>query len=212
MTNPEAEAACPRPLRRDAEVNLRRILGAARDVFAEAGFDASMETIAARADVGVGTLYRRFPHKADLFNAVVEDARARTRQIADEVLSDVPAGDAVFEFVRRCVAVPGCWRATITAPPWSSGARAALERIAPLLDEILTRSQDAGTVRRDAAVTDIVVVLMAVRSVADLCDARVPDSSARFLELALDGLRPDHRALSPGPISLDALGSIFGDD
>ena len=107
-----------RPLRRDAEVNLGRIFAAARDVFAEQGFDASMEAIAARAQVGVGTLYRRFPTKAALLSAVVDAARARNRQIAREVLDDVPAAEAVFEFVRRCVAAPSTWRAAIAAPPW----------------------------------------------------------------------------------------------
>ena len=65
-----------RPLRRDAEVNLNRILSAARDSFAEHGYEASMEDIALRADVGVGTLYRRFPNKADLLNAVVDSVPA----------------------------------------------------------------------------------------------------------------------------------------
>ena len=68
---------------------LGRILAAARDVFAEQGYDASMEAIATRADVGVGTLYRRFPTKADLFKAVVDAARRRVREIAEEVLADV---------------------------------------------------------------------------------------------------------------------------
>ena len=111
-----------RPLRRDAEVNLGRILDAARDVFAEQGYDAPMEAIATRADVGVGTLYRRFPTKADLFSAVVEAARQRNREIAEEVLADVAPGEAVFEFVRRCMAVPSVWRDTISAPPWASCA------------------------------------------------------------------------------------------
>src|SRR6202034_3518302 len=107
-----------RPLRRDAEVNLSRILSAARDSFAEHGYEASMEDIALRADVGVGTLYRRFPNKADLLDAVVEAAQERKRQIAEAVLSEVTAEEGVFEFVRRCIAVPSCWRATISAPPW----------------------------------------------------------------------------------------------
>ena len=77
-----------------------------------------MEEIAVRADVGVGTLYRRFPNKADLLNAVVEAAHERKRQIAETVLADVAPEDGVFEFVRRCIAVPSCWRATIAAPPW----------------------------------------------------------------------------------------------
>ncbi len=77
-TNVTHEATDAKPLRRDAELNLARILLAARDVFGEYGYDASMEQIAARAEVGIGTLYRRFPNKADLCAAVVDAATDRT--------------------------------------------------------------------------------------------------------------------------------------
>jgi AcrR family transcriptional regulator len=166
-----------RPLRRDAEVNLSRILVAARDVFAEHGYEASMEEIAIRADVGVGTLYRRFPHKADLLDAVVKAAHERKRLIAEAVLSDVAPEDGVFEFVRRCIAVPSCWRATISAPPWRTSGT-GLGQTAPLLAEILQRSQRAGSVRPDIQVADIVVVLMAVRSIADICASSSCSSTA----------------------------------
>jgi AcrR family transcriptional regulator len=198
-----------RPLRRDAEVNLERILVAARDVFAEQGYDASMEVIATRADVGVGTLYRRFPTKADLFNAVVEAARGRNREIAQEVLADVPPGEAVFEFVRRCIAVPSVWRATISAPPWGSKRGTGLTQIAPLLAEIMRRSKDAGTLRPDVEVTDIVLTLKAVRVIADLCDTPGQQPSLRFLELALDGLRPGHAAPIHPALSVRQLAKIL---
>ncbi len=127
-----------RPLRRDAELNLARIVVAAREVFAEHGYEASMEQIASRAEVGIGTLYRRFPNKADLFAAVVDAATERTHQIAVEVLAEVDAGEAVFEFVRRCVATPSCWRAATSRRPWSEpradtalAALAALDRADP---------------------------------------------------------------------------------
>jgi AcrR family transcriptional regulator len=188
-----------RPLRRDAEVNLSRILLAARDLFAEHGYEASMEDIATRADVGVGTLYRRFPNKADLLNAVVEAAQERKRQIAEAVLSDVSPEEGVFEFVRRCIAVPSCWRATISASPWRSSGT-GLGQTAPLFEEILRRSQRAGSVRPDVEASDIVVVLMAVRSIADVCDTKSSKPSMRFLEILLDGLRPGH-----GPVAHEAL-------
>ena len=199
-----------RPLRRDAELNLGRILEAARDVFAEQGYDAPMEAIATRADVGVGTLYRRFPTKADLFSAVVEAARRRNREIAEEVLADVPPGDAVFEFVRRCIAVPSVWRDTISAPPWASTRGTGLVQIAPLLAEIVERSKDAGTLRAEVEVTDIVMVLKAVRSIADLCDTPGQKPSLRFLELALDGLRPGQAMPAHPPLSVAQLGKILG--
>jgi AcrR family transcriptional regulator len=197
-----------RPLRRDAEVNLTRILSAARDSFAEHGYEASMEDIAVRADVGVGTLYRRFPHKADLLDAVVEAAQERKIQIAEAVLADVAAEEAVFEFVRRCIAVPSCWRATISSPPWRTSGT-GLGQAAPLLEEILHRSQRAGTIRSDIEVADIVVLLMAVRSIADVCDTKSSKPSLRFLELGLDGLRPGHQAPVHDPLTIAQLDRIL---
>jgi AcrR family transcriptional regulator len=194
-----------RPLRRDAEVNLGRILSAARDVFAEQGYDASMEAIATRADVGVGTLYRRFPTKADLFGAVALAARERVRQIAEDVLDNVGADEAAFEFVRRCVAVPSVWRATISPPPWGSTHRTWLTHLAPLLAEIVDLSKRAGTLRAEVEITDIVVLLKAVRVIADLCDTPGLKPSLRFLELSLDGLRPGGDALAHPPLSLGQL-------
>jgi AcrR family transcriptional regulator len=196
-------------LRRDAEVNLGRILVAARDVFAEQGYDAPMEAIATRADVGVGTLYRRFETKADLFNAVVESARERNREIAEEVLSDVAPGEAVFEFVRRCIEIPSVWRATTAAPPWGSKRGAGLAQIAPLVADIVARSKEAGTVRTDVEVTDIVMVLKAVRSIADLWDTPAARPSLRFLELALNGLRPVPAAPTHPPLSVERLARIL---
>lgn len=203
-----ASAGESRPLRRDAEMNLSRILAAARDAFAEDGYDASMEGIALRAEVGVGTLYRRFPNKADLLNAVVEAAHERNRQIAEAVLADVPPGGAVFEFLRRCIAFPSCWRATISAPPWRSSGT-GLEKLAPLLEQILGRSKQAGTVRPDIDVSDLVVVLMSVRSIADLCDTKSSKPSVRFLELLLDGLRPGHDPVAHDPLTIAQLDRIL---
>jgi AcrR family transcriptional regulator len=220
MTQPRTRTA-PRPrsdaapqeegrlLRRDAEVNLARILAAARDVYADHGYEASMETIANRADVGVGTLYRRFPTKEDLFGAVVEEARERVRQIAEEVLAGVAAAEAAFEFVRRCIAVPCVWRATISAPPWPSTHGTGLTLLAPLLAEIVERSKQAGALRDDVEVTDIVLLLRAVRAIADLCDTAASQPSLRFLELNLDGLRPGHGVLAHSPLSVGELARLL---
>jgi AcrR family transcriptional regulator len=205
-----AGATGRRPLRRDAEVNLARILDAARLVFAEQGYGASMETIAERADVGVGTLYRRFPHKSELFEAVVDEAKRRNVEIAEAVLAEVDAGEAVFEFVRRCVAAPSCWRATTEAPPWRSTGT-GLDVLAPLLAEILARSQAAGTVRADLAVSDMVVGLLSVRAIADVCDSSAgARPSLRFLELVLDGFRPATVATPLGPaLSVSQLDGLL---
>jgi AcrR family transcriptional regulator len=207
-----APAAEAKPLRRDAELNLARILKAAHEVFAEYGYEASMEQVAARAGVGVGTLYRRFPTKADLCEAVVDAASARMRQIALDILREGEPAEGVFEFVRQCVATPSSWRAATSRRPWTgAGADRALAALMPLVGRILQASQQAGTVRPDVVPADLVVVLMSVRAVSDLCDADGPGTSRRFLELALDGLRPTSQRLEQPPISVKQLGQVLTD-
>jgi transcriptional regulator SbtR-like protein len=140
---------------------------------------------------------------------VVDAARRRVREIADEVLVDVPPGEAVFEFVRRCIEVPSVWRATISAPPWGSKRGTGLTQLAPMLEQIVARSKEAGTLRPDAEVTDVVVVLKAVRSIADLCDTPGSKPSLRFLELALDGLRPGPEPPAHPPLSVAQLARLL---
>jgi AcrR family transcriptional regulator len=201
-----------KPLRRDAEINLARILLAARDVFAEHGYEASMEQIAARSGVGIGTLYRRFPNKADLCAAVVAAATDRTCQIAREVLSEVAPGEALFEFVRRCVDAPSSWRAATSRRPWSEGgAEPALSALMPLIEQVLKASQRALSVRPDVVPSDVVMTLMAVRTLGDLCDADAPGASRRFLELALDGLRRGNKTPEQPPMSVKQLGRVLTD-
>jgi len=200
----------PRPLRRDAELNLARILVAARDVFAAHGYEASMEQIAAEAGVGVGTLYRRFPTKADLFAAVVGAASERTLELARAVLADVDPSEGVFELIRRCVDAPSAWRATTSRRPWSGGgADQALAALLPLLTELLEAGQRAGAVREGVVATDLVVLLMSVRALGDLCDADAPGISRRFLELVLDGLRPGPVPPAHPPASAAELGRVL---
>jgi AcrR family transcriptional regulator len=201
-----------KPLRRDAELNLGRILVAARDIFAEYGYEASMEQIAVRAQVGVGTLYRRFPTKADLCAAVLDAATERTRQIAEQVLREVDPGEAVFEFIRRCVDAPSCWRATTSRWPWSGGETdRALATLLPLIGQILESSQQAGTVRADVVQTDLMVTLMSVRAIGDLCDHDAPGASLRFLELTLDGLRPGYQPSGHPTMSAAQLGRVLSE-
>jgi AcrR family transcriptional regulator len=185
---------------------------AARDVFAEHGYDASMEQIAGRAGVGIGTLYRRFPNKGELVGAVIAAAHDRTQRIAESVLAESSPADGVFEFVRRCIAAPSCWRVIADRAPWTDDSTgSALARIAPLVDALLERAKHAGTIRADVEFTDLAVVLMSVRAVADLCDPHVPHSSARYLELVLDGLRPGGHPWANPPMTVAQLGTILTD-
>src|SRR5918912_906820 len=88
-------------LRRDAQANLDRILAAARDAFAAGGIDVSMDEVARRAGVGVGTIYRRFPAKDDLVDAVLEDAVDRLVEIAREALACEDAWEGFCLYLER---------------------------------------------------------------------------------------------------------------
>src|SRR5919201_3645640 len=88
-----------RPLRRDAERNRRRILEAAAEAFAERGLGVTMDEIAARAEVGVGTVYRRFPDKELLIEALLEDHLAEIAERGEQALEEEDAWEALLGFI-----------------------------------------------------------------------------------------------------------------
>ena len=167
-----------------------------------------MEDIALRADVGVGTLYRRFPNKADLLDAVVEAAQERNVRSPRRSSPTWPprtGSSSSCAAASRCPAAGG----QRFRPRRGGRAGPGLGQTAPLLQEILDRSQRAGSVRSDIEVADIVVLLMAVRSIADVCDTKSSKPSLRFLELVLDGLRPGHQAPVHDPLTIAQLDRIL---
>jgi AcrR family transcriptional regulator len=179
-------------------------------VFAQRGYEASMEEIAEKAEVGVGTLYRRFPSKADLVKAVVEAANRRTEEIAASVLADCSPADGVFEFLRRCVATPSCWRVIVSrAPGIGDTPRHGITRIAPLVELLLENGKKAGEIRPDVVFSDLAVALMAVRAVADLFDPVAASTSGRYLELVMAALRPDGHAWQSPAMTTRQLGEVL---
>src|SRR5688500_1594373 len=96
----------PRPLRADAERNRARILAAAAEVFAERGLDVSLDDIAAHAGVGVGTVYRRFPDKDALIDALFEDKIDRVVALADDALEIEDPWEGFTTFMRGMCRMP----------------------------------------------------------------------------------------------------------
>ena len=92
-------------LRVDAERNRDRIIAAAREVFAEHGLDAPLEQVARRAGVGVATLYRRFPTRADLVAGAFETKMAAYADAVDRALDEPDAGKAFREYVETVCAM-----------------------------------------------------------------------------------------------------------
>jgi AcrR family transcriptional regulator len=196
MADPGGTQTVPRPLRRDAELNLERILVAAEEVFAESGFEASMERIAGRAGVGVGTLYRRFPNKECLVIAIMEMANRRSAQLVEDVRSNATGADGIFEFMRRCIGMPSSLRAVVSRSPQLAERQLALvDQLAKPVSRLIENAKAAGSIRRDVTFSDIAVILLSVRSVEDRWNVGEADRTLgrhqgeRYLQLLIDGLR-----------------------
>jgi AcrR family transcriptional regulator len=180
-----------RPLRADAQRNREKVLRAARECFALSGFGVAVDEIAARAGVGPGTVYRHFPTKEALFEAViaarltdlVADARARAH--ADD------AGAAFFGFLARIAGEATTKRDLPDAITIAGSLQADLNGA---LDVLLRRAQQEGAVRAGITADDLTVLLkglfasMGEVSPSDLNQAR----RDRLLAVITDGLRSPH--------------------
>ena len=180
-----ADAAAGRPLRADAARNRERVLHAARQAFAESGYGVPLDEIAARAGVGPGTVYRHFPAKEALFEAVVtarvtdlvQDARARA-DAADP-------GEAFFGFLTRLAAESAAKR---DLPDAISIAGSLREDLFAALDLLLRRAQRAGAVRAEVRTSDLIVLLKGM--FASLAGSTDPGLRERVFTVLADGLRP----------------------
>jgi AcrR family transcriptional regulator len=173
-----------RPLRADAARNREKVLQAARQAFADSGYGVPLDEIASRAGVGPGTVYRHFPSKEALFEAVVtaritdlvSDARAR----AD---ADDP-GEAFFGFLARIAAEAAAKR---DLPDAISVAGALREDLFAALDLLLRRAQQAGAVRAGIVTSDLIVLLKGM--FAALAGSTDPALHERVFAVLADGLR-----------------------
>jgi AcrR family transcriptional regulator len=177
-------AAGDRPLRADARRNRERVLNAARDVFAESGFDASLDEIAGRAGVGIGTVYRAFPTKEALFGAVANARVADLVAEADRRADDPDPGAAFFGFLARVGAEGAAKRDMPEAITVSGAVQDELYRAMAVL---LRRAQDSGAARVDITITDLVALMKGVMT--SVRDASDPDLVERVIAVVVDGLR-----------------------
>jgi AcrR family transcriptional regulator len=171
-------------LRADAARNREKVLRAARDAFAESGYGVPLDEIAARAGVGPGTVYRHFPTKEALFEAVVA---ARLRDLVTDARARADSSDpggAFFGFLARVAAESAAKR---DLPDAISVAGSLRDELNAALELLLQRAQRAGAVRADVRTPDLIVLLKGL--FASLAD--VSDSVQRDLVFAVlaDGLR-----------------------
>lgn len=197
----------PRPLRRDAERNRKRILSTADVVFAERGLDATVDDIAERAGLGVGTVYRRFPDKEALIDALFEGHLNDLLAIADEALTRADPWDGVVYLLEGNLALQSAHRGLrevmINGNIGDDRVCAARALIVPAIARVFRRAQTAGVLRADLEPSDIPFLCMMVGSVADHSSTVHPQLWQRYLAILLDGMRV--RRNKPRPLPVPAL-------
>lgn len=195
-----------RPLRRDAQANRERILLAAREAFASRGLDVGVEEIAQRAGVGMGTLYRRFPTKDALVDAIFEERLDELGRAADRALADEDPWRGLSGLLERTVALQAEDRgfADVLAARMRDERLTApvRARIAPQLERLVERAREDGSLRPDATYEDVAVLLWSSGRVADATHDVAPAYWRRHLGLILDALRaPRAMPLQAPPLS-----------
>jgi AcrR family transcriptional regulator len=188
-TDAQVTGLSRRPKRADALRNHEKLVAAALAVFGESGTSASLEDIARRAGVGIGTLYRHFPTRQDLLEAVyIDEVEEMSRKAGD--LADLEPWDALVTWLRQFVRFAATKRAlaeemmnTIDAEaPVFVSCRTAITEAGEML---LQRAQDAGGARKDTNFTDVGRMVAGIAAIK----ATDPEQIDRILDVALDGLR-----------------------
>lgn len=196
-----------RPLRRDAERNRRRILEAAQEAFAEDGLAVTLDEIARRAGVGVGTVYRRFPDKEQLIDALFEERIGEIAAIGEAGLRNDDAWAGLVSFLEQAAALHaldrGLKEVTLSGAHGRERVARARELMLPLVSRLVARAQEQGTLRADAAPTDLPIILLMLGELSDCTREVAPDVWRRYLGILLDGLRADRN--DPGPLACGGL-------
>jgi AcrR family transcriptional regulator len=181
----------PKVLRSDAAKNRDLVLEAALQVFGEEGADASTEAIASRAGVGVGTVFRHFPTKGLLLEAVLERMFERLNEQARKALDADDAGEALFDALRRIVDGAAAKKAVADALA-NAGVdirrRAWAGPLRETLETLLSRAQAAGAARKDVGIVELMAVIAAASRAAEFAGN---DRALRkcAVGVVLDGLR-----------------------
>jgi AcrR family transcriptional regulator len=190
LSAPVADRPAAKPMRADARRNYQRLLAAGRSVLTERGSEASMEEIAKAADVGVGTLYRHFPRRIDLVEAVYREDVDGLVTLAVELAETAEPWDGLVQWLQAFVRYAQAKRVFLTElreafeknPDFKLDSR---DKIAHAAATVLGRAQQAGVARTDIDQADL------MQLVGGMCMANVGSlpHNERLLGLVLDGIR-----------------------
>ncbi|KAA0940385.1 TetR/AcrR family transcriptional regulator [Streptomyces apricus] len=185
----------PHSLRADARDNRERILAVTRTVFAAEGLDVAMREIARRAEVGPATLYRHFPTKEALVTEVFTEQMATCTAIVDEGLADPAPWRGFCQVIAKVCELHaqdrGFTAAFVSAFPRAIDFAAARERALRKVAELARRAKEAGKLRPDFVLDDLIMVLMANGGIRTTSPAAAVAASRRFAALLVQSLQTE---------------------
>jgi AcrR family transcriptional regulator len=189
----EEECAPNRGLRRDAERNRQRIVAAARELFAVRGLEATLNDVAHYANVGVGTVYRRFATKDELLEAVFEDAIDRVVELAKVALHVEDSWDGFVWFVEHLCELTATDRGLreMVCSKAYGGYRVecARLRLDPHVTMVVERARKDGYLRAEIEGGDMPILNLLAGTVSEWAGHVEPDLWRRYVALLLDGMR-----------------------
>jgi AcrR family transcriptional regulator len=182
-------------LRADALRNREHLLGVARQVFASEGLEVPIDEVARRAGLGIGTVYRHFPNKEALFEAIIIDELERLLVHAETLQRDADPEPAFVGFLEKYLAA-GAAKRDFTEALLRSGrgplppppVQEIFARVRAALGRLLTSAQKAGAIRTDIGVDETLALLHGV-SAASVSYGGPPEQRPRLWAVVLDGLR-----------------------
>lgn len=182
-----------RALRRDAERNRERVLGAARELFAQRGLEATLNDVAHHADVGVGTVYRRFATKQELLDAIFESGIDQIVALAESALDRENSWDGFIWFVEQLCELTatdrGLREMVYSTAYGGYPVDCARLRLVPPISTLFERARADGYLRTDAHHTDMPILGMLAGTVSEWAGHVEPELWRRYVALLLDGLR-----------------------
>jgi AcrR family transcriptional regulator len=196
---PTKDGGRGRPLRSDAARNRERLLETAAELFADQGLQASVDDVARRAGVGMGTLYRHFPTKEALISELLQELLRGVLEDADRAVCQ-PDGKGLEAFLyaigERQSSNVGCLSRLWTDPQHARtvpAVRAAMETL-------LADAQRHTRVRADLTLSDVFAIVWSLRGVIEMTSRVAPNAWRRHLDIILVGLRPAAEPLAHEPL------------
>ncbi|OBB85766.1 transcriptional regulator [Mycobacterium colombiense] len=195
-----------RRLRRDAQRNRQRVIEAARELFASRGLEATLNDVAHHAGVGVGTVYRRFPTKQDLLEAIFEGGIDELTALAETALRQRDSWQGFVWFVEQMCGLTAADRGMreIAFSNAYGGNRvdAAKARLVPRLTELVERAEKDGHLRPGVSPSDMPIFGLLAGTVSEYAGHVDAELWRRYVAIVLEGLR--HRS-DQTPLPVDAL-------